>query len=151
MKNFLSLLSVVFIFTGCSKPENKVVTPNPPMADNFIPPFTIKYELVFSKPIKYLNNNTIFYTTDDYQYPSGYQEQISTRYNNQVWTYTFTTHLPINPYEVYILLPDATMEQDGTVTFNLYVNSGLYYTSNMQIVGTGNGWGNSISFFEYIH
>lgn len=121
MKKIFYLLSISFLLLQSCSPEDKSMPPAVVVKDDIKPPFTIKYEILFSKPT--FEQAMVEYTTDNNLYVP-YVDYIPSKTTS--WTKTIVTNLAINPYHAD-LSSFSKFSEDATVTFNIYVNKTLYH------------------------
>lgn len=124
MKKIIYLLSITFlILQSCSSDDSQANSDNEPVVeDNVKPPFTIKYELLFSKTC--LNAAHVYYNSDERN--NGLHETGFTSAGDKSWTKTITAKLLKNPYFAD-LATDAYFSEEAEVTYNVYVNNSLYF------------------------
>jgi hypothetical protein len=142
VKKILSLLSVfIFILQSCS-PNNNEVENNPVIADDFKPPYTVKYELQFPldkmEPNGYTRtyynceNNGQWWPLTTQGQCGGGQTNSTLFQSNGKWTRTVLVTVNNNPLQLAVKT-DFNPTSDAIVYCKMYVNNVLVFSKPINV------------------
>lgn len=144
MKKLLYLLSISFlILQSCSSDDNGNDN-NTVIADNFKPPYTVKYEMQF--PIDKISQLPWYELEIDYSHESNGQFHYLTEngegraylnraeliQSNGFWSHTFLVTVDTNPLPLQIET-DFDPISNAIVYYKMYVNGVLVYNEPVSI------------------
>jgi hypothetical protein len=144
MKKIFSLLSIAFIMLQSCSSDDKGNDDNTVIADNFKPPYTVKYEVQF--PIDQISllpwydleinyshesNGQFHYLTESTE-GRAYLTRAELIQSNGFWSHTFLVTVDTNPLPLQIKT-DFDPISNTIVYFNIYINDVLVHNEAVNI------------------